>query len=85
MECPDWMALLYMRQIPRLEAQESLRRATEVAVGSGMAKNSSAIQRQWGRLAGGPAKKAGPTVSLEDAAAAARAMGFSVIVDGKKE
>ena len=83
MECPDWVALLYMRQIPRLEAQESLRRATEVAVGSGMAKNSSAIQRQWGRLAGGPAKKAGPTVSPEEAVAKAKAMGFSVIVDGK--
>ena len=46
----------YWAMIPVLQAQESLARATEIAVGTGNLKKAdrSRIKRRWERLARGP-------------------------------
>ena len=40
-----------MRQIPRLEAEESIRRSKEIAVGTGSLRNPRAVSDHWERLA----------------------------------
>jgi hypothetical protein len=40
-----------LRQIPRLEAEESIRRSKEIAVGTGSLRNPRAVSDEWERLA----------------------------------
>jgi hypothetical protein len=44
--------------IPRLEAEESIRRSKEIAVGTGALANPRAVSDQWERLARGSAAAA---------------------------
>jgi hypothetical protein len=53
--------------LPRLEAEESIRRSNEIAVGTGAVANPRAISDEWERIrrgeaptSPGPAGRAGP-------------------------
>ena len=52
----------YAREMPRIQAAESIRRATEVAMGSGTLgkRNSGSIWRQWSDAAASEEERAAP-------------------------
>lgn len=54
------------REIPRLQAQESLRRVTEIALGNGLIekRDRDRIMRGWQADAGGEAKPAAQRLDL---------------------
>lgn len=70
---------MYAQQLPRLEARESLRRAHEIAVGTGSLERNDQrrLMSQWQREADGDDAGAGrPPASL---AAAASAFGIPLV------
>lgn len=66
----------YAAMLPRLQAEESLRRVTEYAIGSGAADKHERqrVMRAWERHAEGPR----PTMTPEQLTQQAQAMGIPV-------
>lgn len=76
------LLLAYMRQLPVLQAADSLRRVTEIAVASGRMKRDEAgrVLSRWRRLAEGNAGERVEPVDLSsaDGARALAALGLTV-------
>lgn len=70
----------YASQLPRLEAHESLRRASEIAVGSGSLRPEDArsVVREWQNAAGDAAGPRRRLTSAIEIVANAQAMGIKV-------
>src|SRR5436190_1910137 len=58
---PTGIVVECLRMIPRLQAEESIRRANEISVGTGALKNPRAVSDEWERQARGDAAPAPAT------------------------
>ena len=76
------MLEMYATQLPKIAAEESLRRASEIALGSGSleARDQRQLVRDWQNAAGGT-EQVRRASTMAEVAVAARAMGITVVTE----